>query len=167
MIAAQSELPSELQRAGMGSLVPVVAGILAFCFCACVNVARHVYRITCNRYCCRQNLTMSVSGSADFTFGLAGFFALGGNPPRDVLLGFSASDHLMSGARLAISAVAVFKTPLFANPLKAMVAARVSESALPGDAQYRSFVLTPVIFAAAFAVASAVSDPSVIFGYIR
>ena len=134
VIAAQAELPIELQRNGAGTTVAILAAGVAGIFYA--------------------------------VFGIAGYLALDGHPPRDILTGWPPSDTLVSTARVAIALVCIFKSPLFANPLKAMLTARFS-FLLPGEGSLaRSAILALIIYSAVFGVSSAISDPSVCFGYV-
>jgi hypothetical protein len=135
VIAAQAELPLELQRAGAGTTVAIVPAVAAGIFYA--------------------------------LFGMAGYLALDGHPPRDILTGFPPSDALVSTARVAIGVVCVLKAPLFANPLKSMLTARFPVAMLPREGSLaKSAVLAFVIYATVFGISTAVSDPSVCFGYV-
>ena len=135
IIAAQAELPVDIQRAGGGTTILIISAGLAMLFYA--------------------------------LFGIAGFLALDGNPPRDILLGFPPDDVLVSTARVTICAVCIFKAPLFANPLKAMLTARMSASLLPCEGTFaKSAILALFIFGTVFGISSVISDPSVCFGYV-
>jgi amino acid permease len=126
-VAAQAELPTDMQVQGYGSLIPLVAAGMALVFYV--------------------------------LFGITGYVALDGDPPRDILTGFSNQDALMSGARIAICAVSVFKAPLMANPLKAMIAHRL-------PCPLSSVGLTPLLYIVVFGISSGISDPSTVFGYV-
>ena len=69
--------------------------------------------------------------------------------------GFPPSDTLVSTARVAICAVCMFKSPLFANPLKAMLTARLPDAMLPRESSLtRSAVLAFIIFASVFGISA-------------
>jgi len=97
-------------------------------------------------------------------FGICGYVALDGNPPRDILTGFSTSDQLMSGARIAICFVSIFKAPLIANPLKKIIIHRLTF--LPTHEMKKSVIICSVLFAIAFGIGSLIPDPGTVFGYV-
>ena len=131
-VAAQAELPKDLQLQGLGSVVPLIATGTAFLF--------YIF------------------------FGVCGYLTLNGDPPRDILTGFSNKDKLMSCARLAVCAVSIFKAPLVCNPLKMIVSNFFT--CLPTDDTKRTLLVTPMVYAIAFGVSSLIPDPSTVFGYV-
>ena len=99
-----------------------------------------------------------------FLFALGGYLALDGAPPHDILTGFSTSDELMSGARIAIFLVSMFKAPLVANPLKGIIRHRCTF--LPESHLKWTCLVTPILFLLAFSISSLMTDSSTVFGYV-
>ena len=97
-------------------------------------------------------------------FGICGYVALDGNPPRDILTGFSTFDQLMSGARIAICFVSIFKAPLIANPLKKITIHRLTF--LPTHEMKKSVIICSVLFTIAFGIGSLIPYPETVFGYV-
>ena len=113
-------------------------------------------------------IPLTAAGIALFfyaAFGICGYLTLNGNPPRDILTGFSNTDELMSGARVAICLVSIFKAPLIANPLKQVLRHSLSHY-LPKSDLMNTMMVTPLLYLTAFGISSLMPDPSIVMGYV-